>query len=199
MTTKTHAEEHLTTKVYNVRDLLENATSHYEVPPSVIGGGIGGAAGGFGGEGGGGGLGGGGTGGGGFFSVPDTAAAAMLLNSVGQFGNGGMPQPVPTGPATDLIQAIQKSTSGNWMDSDGQGGTLSLFNGLLVVRQTDEVHAQVQKLLDALREAGHAEPGGSVTVPKEGESGATSTQTAWPVARPDDDDRDRAIVGRKFR
>jgi S1-C subfamily serine protease len=84
------------------------------------------------------------------------------------------------GPALDLIQAIQESTSGAWYDRDSTGGHLSLFNGLLVVRQTDEVHTQVQKLLDALREAGNAQPGGSVTVPKERKS--PSTSTAVPAA-----------------
>ncbi|MBA3313778.1 MAG: PDZ domain-containing protein [Planctomycetaceae bacterium] len=172
VTTGAEADELLTTKVYNVRDLLENATSHSSTPMGGIGGG------GFGG-GGKGGIG-GGIGGGGFFSIYDAVASGVLSQGIGQigggeggmggFGGGGL-APQATGAAADLIDAIQHATSGEWMDRDGQGGTLSLFNGLLVVRQTDEVHTQVQKLLEALREAGAAQPGGSVTVPKEG--GAT--------------------------
>src|SRR5690606_2470402 len=67
VTTEVRADEHLTTKVYNVRDLLENATSHTIQQP-VFGGGLGG-----------GGMG----GGGGFFSLPDATAAAVLAGSAG--------------------------------------------------------------------------------------------------------------------
>ena len=190
ITTQARADERLTTKVYNVRDLLENATSHASaMPPAATG------------------LGGdelegggsrGGVGGGGFFSVRDALAAAMMSNVIGQFGGGkggqdgaGMggvgqagTRPRATGPAADLLTAIQQTTSGPWLEIDGTGGTMSLFNGLLVIRQTDDVHTEVQKLLDALREAGAKQPGGSVTVPKGGEADSNQKTANPPTDSP---------------
>ncbi|MGC1275635.1 MAG: permease prefix domain 1-containing protein [Planctomycetaceae bacterium] len=176
VTTMTRADELLTTRVYNVRDLLENAKSHTTVPPATgmeeMGGGMGG---------------------GGFYSIPTTA---LLAGSVGQLGSrageggaegmmmeggmdgfgmesGGMGMSASSrlvGPANELISTIQQTTGGPWLEKDGTGGTLTVFNGLLVVRQTDEVHTEIQKLLDALREAAEQQPGSSVTVPKEGKT-----------------------------
>ncbi|HEX6987586.1 MAG TPA: trypsin-like peptidase domain-containing protein [Planctomycetaceae bacterium] len=214
VTTETMAEELLTTKVYNVRDLLENATGHAVmewVPPGGTGlGGLGG-----------------GLGGGGFFSIPDAAAASLLAavgqaapaagdagggaseaggqpaagksssggSGFGQAGSGSWNRRV-IGPAAELIHTIQDTTSGPWFDVDGVGGTMTAFNGLLVVRQTEENHAEIQKLLDALREAGKQRPGGSVTVPKEGENagGASVGDTATAVTV-DQPPREIARVG----
>ena len=156
ITTEARAESHLTTRVYNVRDLLVNATSS-----GLQGGGLGGF--------------GGGVSGGGFFSVQDRAAIALAANGVGQIGGGGMgggfgqqQPPEPSTPAEELVSTIERTTSGPWLDIDGDGGTITVFDGLLVVRQSDEVHGQIQKLLDALREADRKQPGDSVTVPKDG-------------------------------
>jgi S1-C subfamily serine protease len=175
VTTRDMAGELLVTRVYNVRDLLEGATTH-----AAEGGSSGGM----------GGLGGMGMGGGGFYSVSD-AAAALTLAAAGQLaggagagaeGNGGAggmmggyggmgggmmaATPRLTGAAGELVETIRRVTPGPWLDTDGSGGTVTLFNGLLVVRQTEENHAEIQRLLDALREAGRGQPGGSVTVPK---------------------------------
>lgn len=47
-----------------------------------------------------------------------------------------------------LTKALPALTSGDWQRLDGIGGTLSLTdNGLLVVRQTDEVHAEIASVL----------------------------------------------------
>lgn len=180
VTSREQADELLVTKVYNVRDLLEHATIQAATHPGMTPGG------------GGGGLG-GGLGGGGFFSVRDAAAAATLV--AGQIGGGregaaegmmpgmagsgmesgggglgggmGMTPPQLTGAASELVDTIRRVTPGPWFDIDGVGGTVTVFNGLLVIRQTEENHAETQKLLDALRAAGGQQPGGSVTVPKD--------------------------------
>jgi hypothetical protein len=47
-----------------------------------------------------------------------------------------------------LLPAVMFMTSGQWEEYDGSGGTLSLTeNGLLVVRQTEETHREIAKVL----------------------------------------------------
>lgn len=136
-------EEALEVRVYNCRDLLEGV----EVPaPPRPGGGLGG------------GFGGGGEGGG-FFSVGDPAGQNRRESSLtlfqfgdGGFGGGGCSRPRPTTPAGVLIEVIQNETSGTW-ENEGGSGTIDPFNGLLVVRQTQQVHREIEQLLEMLREA----------------------------------------------
>jgi hypothetical protein len=54
-----------------------------------------------------------------------------------------------------LIQMLETSTSGPWMDSDGEGGNITelVTTGSLVVRQTASVQRQVLGLLRQQREA----------------------------------------------
>lgn len=54
-----------------------------------------------------------------------------------------------------LMQMLENSTSGQWLNRDGEGGTMSEFApaGSLVVRQTPNVHRQVLHLLRQQREA----------------------------------------------
>ena len=182
VTTQSIAGERLATRVYNVRDLLDGATSHAATPGVGLGGP-------------------------GFYSIPDVAAA-MLAGGIGQggggFGGGGAgmggmgggmgaasPGKPLTGAAAELVETVRQVTSGPWFEVDGSGGTMSLFNGLLVIRQTEENHAEIQKLLDALREAGRGEPGGSVTVPK-----VTTTTSAPGAGSPEGS---REAVVRVFR
>ena len=63
-----------------------------------------------------------------------------------------------TANAVKLLDLIQKTTTGPWSDIDGTGGTMEEFNGLLVVRQTQSIHREIQELLDMLREAAGAKP-----------------------------------------
>lgn len=185
ITTNEIAAETLFTKVYNVRDLLENATQ-YGSGSSPMGSGMEAY--------------GGGVGGGGFFAVSDTAtlltqaasqlgggamsseggdagmAGMMGMPGAGMTGGGGLgggpkQRSLPPGPAGDLINTIEQTTSGPWFDIDGVGGTRTVFNGLLTVRQTEQVHTEIQKLLDALRQADRQQPGSSVTVPKDEPAG----------------------------
>ena len=65
-------------------------------------------------------------------------------------------QRMPPAPVTDLIQVIMRSTSGPWRDDDdgnGEGGTMVPFDGLLVIRQSQTVHREIETLLEMLRAA----------------------------------------------
>jgi hypothetical protein len=53
---------------------------------------------------------------------------------------------------SELQQHIQSETSGPWYDDEGIGGTLNIpFPGLMVIRQTQRVHAETASLLRKLR------------------------------------------------
>ena len=52
---------------------------------------------------------------------------------------------------TSLIRAIQLQTDGPWFDIQGTGGSIFAFDGQLIITQTEENHAQIQKILDELR------------------------------------------------
>ena len=50
-----------------------------------------------------------------------------------------------------LIEAIMVDATGPWFYIEGTGGEILAFDGRLVITQTDENHAQIQQILDALR------------------------------------------------
>ncbi len=56
-----------------------------------------------------------------------------------------------------LMSMIQQTTDGPWLDIDGTGGTISphYYGGVvaLAIRQTDDVHRQIESLLYQLRQA----------------------------------------------
>ena len=54
---------------------------------------------------------------------------------------------------TQLSDAIEQTTNGQWQDVQGQGGQLALTDvgGLLLISQTDQIHFEIQTLLDQLR------------------------------------------------
>ena len=184
ITTQNGAAVLLTIKVYNVRDLVQQAASSYATPewnPAMGVGGMGaGSAPGMGGMD----MGGmkdapgkgEGTGGGGFFSIQDQLAAGIVSGQLAQFGGGmggmggGMGVLTPRSGAQNamlaLVQLVQHSTGGPWFSNDGAGGSIMAFDGLLVVRQSEQTHNEIQKLLDGLRAANQSGPGSSVTVPK---------------------------------
>ena len=58
----------------------------------------------------------------------------------------------PRGDAELLKEVIMKGTDGSWSDEKGAGGegTITFFNGSLVIRQTQAVHEEIHKLLSSL-------------------------------------------------
>lgn len=154
-------------EVYDCRDLI--AGVQVEMRASSPGGLLGGMGGGGGGAGAtGGGMGGGG---GGYFQVGPFATAVL-----GQFGGGmgggappaggaeggqGGTPPVIVSPLQNatsragqaLIGAIQAATRPEmWVDSDGEGGTITEYDGLLIIHHSQRVHRKVEELLEKLRE-----------------------------------------------
>jgi hypothetical protein len=149
-------------EVYDCRDLIAGVQVEMRVggPGAPLGTGMGGMGG----------------GGGGFFQIGPLTHAAM-----GQFGGGGVggvgggtapaggaeagqggTAPVivcPLGNATSragqaLIGVIQAATKPEmWEESDGEGGTITEYDGLVVIHHSQRVHRKVEELLKKLREA----------------------------------------------
>ena len=154
VTTSAAAEDVLLTRIYNVRDLLEGLEPRPADPGAAAG------------RQGGGGQGGGGLGGGGgAFSVPPGFVPSLSNAVAGQFGGGGgaaEKKPCPDGrliyPVDDLIDLLLNVTGGSdnggaWVETEGIGGEVRQFDGLLAVRQTAEVHRQIEAVLADLRAA----------------------------------------------
>ena len=154
-------------RVYRVTDLILPRTDYpYRsgvptVDPShqTFGPGLGGGFGG-GGLGGGGGFGGGGFGGsgGGFFQISDESSAqGFSVPDGGTVLLGGVSGPRSLQYSTDnLIAAIQATVEpASWQDMGGEG-VITALGGLLLVKQTPDVHRQVDALLTAIREEGGA-------------------------------------------
>lgn len=160
-------------EVYDCRDLIAG------VQVEMTGGGMGGVA------------------GGGFFQVGPFTDATL-----GQFGGGGggmaaggggagganpgMPQPTATSAAgRALIGVIQAATAPErWNTLDGGGGTISEYDGMLIIHHSQRVHRKVEELLKKLREVrgkqqparsgqpGLMMPGGGGPQPGIGDGGA---------------------------
>jgi hypothetical protein len=79
---------------------------------------------------------GGGMGGGGFFQVGSGQTSAI----------GGMQASI-----AELINVIQSSTPGPWLEIDGEGGTITTIGTTLLVRASLENHQQIERLLEVLR------------------------------------------------
>ena len=187
ITTRDFADEHLVTRLYPVRDLLEAAgpsviagrEAARPVPMRQHGGNVMG-------------------GGGGAFSLPPGAPANLAAALAGQLGGPSFPpyeaatgdaeplSPLATAvaaamPLIDVIHSVTGGTErgGGWEDIDGVGGTLEVFNGVLVVRQTDAVHRQIEELLTHLRAAFEArEWTVSADTPAEAADGETDGEEA---------------------
>lgn len=144
-------------EVYDCRDLIAGVQVEMRVdgPGGSLGTGMGGMG-----------------GGGGFFQVGPLTHAAM-----GQVGGGGMGGGAATGGGADggqgvtapvivcplgnatsragqaLIGVIQAATKPEmWEESDGEGGTITEYDGLVVIHHSQRVHRKVEELLEKLRE-----------------------------------------------
>lgn len=131
-------------QVYNVRDLLVEAESRNERGRAAAGRG--------------------------FFSVSSATGddshksrpvqLAQMDAGGGGMGMGPWPQvpEIALTPSGALIDVIQQTTSGPWFAEEGEGGTISAFDGLLVIRQTQAIHREVEQLLDMMRAAMKEQP-----------------------------------------
>lgn len=143
----TNAEKTYENRIYDCRDLLEGVLSQSQagmgVPTGSMGGGFGGGQ--------------GGMGGGGMFQIaPETVGLALqpaLLMQMGGMGMAPMPVEVKS-PSAQLITVIENGTEpANWMLTDGIGGTITVYDGMLIVRHETRVHERIAELLEQLRAA----------------------------------------------
>ncbi len=65
-------------------------------------------------------------------------------------GSGCLP-PENFGAGSWLIDTLQQNTEGPWVDIDGTGGSLSLTQNTLVIRQTKDNHEIIAGILDTIR------------------------------------------------
>lgn len=55
--------------------------------------------------------------------------------------------------AAEVTQLLEQNIAAPWMNGDGEGGTMTLFGELLVVRQTFQAHEQISQLLRVIEAA----------------------------------------------
>jgi hypothetical protein len=70
--------------------------------------------------------------------------------------------------ATDLIRLVHFANNAAWQHEDGFGGSVTWYDGLLAIRQTQEVHRQIAANFEKLRAAAELQawgPDGPVPLP----------------------------------
>lgn len=73
----------------------------------------------------------------------------------GMGGGAGAPAPKPraTHPAGEaLLDVIMSMTGSEWQDTDGTGGNLREYDGMVIVRHNQAVHRRIDELLAKMRE-----------------------------------------------
>jgi hypothetical protein len=76
-----------------------------------------------------------------------------------------------------LIQVIQAATApASWVSLEGQGGTISEYDGLLIIRHQPRVHQKIEELLTQLRSVRGEHP-----VPRAGDAGVPNGPVGVPV------------------
>lgn len=124
LTSEEKASEQLTTRAYNVRDLLE------PWPPR-------------------------GKTAGGPLPVPEGTKVVWTKGSLYQYYSA----------ADEVIDLITSTVSPDtWTDNGGQG-SISIFRGLLIVSQTEDVHSDIELLLRQIRAGEKSQPGDVVLLP----------------------------------
>ena len=159
ITTPEDAESQLEVRVYDCRDLLAmpapaGAAKLLPYRPARVTGGMGG----------------------GFFAVEDQPPGAgqpgktASAPAEGGFGGGGLGAEADDGgPRTEhdlraenLMSIVVTNIHPDTWDDVGGPGSVSEYNGLLVVTQTMQIHRQVEHVLDMLREAAGLQGPGKV-------------------------------------
>lgn len=89
---------------------------------------------------------------------PGSATSAGMLSPNGH-PSGGFSTPSTSDEPHHIVRVLQEEIDAPWRDVDGEGGTLSLFGEMLVVRHTYHAHEQIGDLLKAVEAALAREPG----------------------------------------
>jgi hypothetical protein len=144
-----NVENTMTVRVYNCRDLVGMSS------PSGAGLDFGGGAGAdsYGDLGAGAGFGGGGYGGGEGYGM---APGGGMPGGMG--GPGRMRSGSPFPGQYDLVSVVTQTIEPGWWNDEGSEGSARLFDGLLVIKHTSEVHQQVEELLKLIRDAKKLDP-----------------------------------------
>lgn len=151
ITTTAHASELLVTRVYDIHNLcrlLEPlARELLAQPPRGKAHPMRGGAGMMGG------MGGGGMGGGGFFSVPHAAVSTGVFAQFGGMGVQPNQGPVMTRSIESIIAAmIVNCTTLPWLEREGEGGSIQLGQGCLIVSQTYRGQFEIAGIIQALEQ-----------------------------------------------
>lgn len=113
-------------------------------------------------------------GGGGMFGVPNGLGGGQPAqfggrNREGGLGGGGGGGPAAgqtsasapssvrqVSPSDKFVNLVMEMTSppALWMETDGTGGSIAVVGDMLVVRQNDDVHRRIVKLLNLLSKDG---------------------------------------------
>jgi hypothetical protein len=152
VTTPEAAEATLQIRVYDCRDLLAMESppgaDKFLPFPAPRAGGLGGMGGTSGGR-------------GGMFAIADPAAQPKG-ESAGGFGGGGLgggedqsPRPISVHEhrAEQLMDILITNVDPDTWDDVGGPGSISEYNGLIVVTQTVQTHTKIEHVLDMLRQA----------------------------------------------
>ena len=88
-------------------------------------------------------------------ALASTALSQMAVGEGGGLGGGVgfVAQPAATSAAgPTLITVIQEATApAEWVSRDGTGGTITEYDGLLIVRHQPRVHHKIEELLEQIR------------------------------------------------
>ena len=88
------------------------------------------------------------------------SAAQVGFNATGfNHNSSGLPSAFEVDHGAEVIQLLTDTIDARWMQNEGEGGSMSLFGELLVVRQTYQAHEQIALLLRALEAVLAREPG----------------------------------------
>ncbi|MCX7410228.1 MAG: hypothetical protein NTZ32_19290 [Planctomycetales bacterium] len=165
ITTQPKLDENFVTRTYDVQAIVAALEPQLKKLPPRLRANMGGSGGGYCGSGPGGSSGGGGnSGGASFFSVPDGAESESVPAFVlPQFGGGGYG---PAGHAGAgilisnqsmngeelLVELLVNHVGAKWEQAHGEGGSISIGRGRLIVRQDFQTHFQIRELLQAVEE-----------------------------------------------
>jgi len=165
ITTRVKADEKHFTRTYDVQAIVAALEPQLKKLPPRLRASMGGSGGGYCGSGAHGSSGGGGgSGGGGFFSVPDgTESESAPTFVLPQIGGGSyvsvghaeagilIPNQSINGEAL-LAELLMTDVRTKWNQTHGEGGTIGIGRGRLIVQQDFQTHVQIRELLQAVEE-----------------------------------------------
>ncbi|MEX2286097.1 MAG: hypothetical protein WD648_03345 [Planctomycetaceae bacterium] len=134
--TKEKARQQMEVHIYNCRDLLEGVEERIEAASMRAADALRGPGGGK-----------------GFFSLADEKPTKESKQPAKGSEDSNPFTTIKLSPEQMLIRVLVHSAKGPWEEVHGDGGTITAFDGLLVVRNNQQAQRDVQMVLDMLRAA----------------------------------------------